>query len=198
MIENERNRRYLTKQEEAQLRGEIAHAYFIFGVDHKAIRQARHGIGIGRAGAHMAYWSGGLAAWRSGNIELAGSFFRTLADEEDVFGDLRAAAAFWAYRSEMRAGRPDEAIHYLQVASGKLHSFYGVIARHVLGQEFELSFDLPSYDDGFIEWLSARPGGQRLFALLQIGRQNDAERELRYLWEEMPTDMQGIGPSIRY
>ena len=190
VIENERNRRYLTKQEEAQLRGEIAHAYFIFGVDHKAIRQARHGIGIGRAGAHMAYWSGGLAAWRSGNIELAGSFFRTLADEEDVFGDLRAAAAFWAYRSEMRAGRPDEAIRYLQVASGKLHSFYGVIARHVLGQEFELSFELPSYDDGFIEWLSARPGGQRLFALLQIGRQNDAERELRYLWEEMPTDMQ--------
>ena len=190
VIENERNRRYLTKQEEAQLRGEIAHAYFIFGVDHKAIRQARHGIGIGRAGAHMAYWSGGLAAWRSGNIELAGSFFRTLADEEDVFGDLRAAAAFWAYRAEMRAGRPDEAIRYLQIASGKLHSFYGVMARHVLGQDFELSFELPSYDDGFIEWLSARPGGQRLFALLQIGRQNDAERELRYLWGEMPTDMQ--------
>ena len=29
VIENERNRRYLTKVEEGQLRGEIAHAYFI-------------------------------------------------------------------------------------------------------------------------------------------------------------------------
>ncbi|MGB1176149.1 MAG: lytic transglycosylase domain-containing protein, partial [Candidatus Puniceispirillaceae bacterium] len=51
VVDNERNRRYLTKQEEGQLRGEIAHAYFIFGVDDKAIRQARHGIGAARDGA---------------------------------------------------------------------------------------------------------------------------------------------------
>ena len=75
MIENNSNRRYLTKQEEAQLRGEIAHAYFIFGVDDKAIRQARHGIGVGREGAYMGYWAGGLAAWRSGRFDVAGSNF---------------------------------------------------------------------------------------------------------------------------
>ena len=190
VVENERNRRYLTTQEEAQLRGEIAHAYFIFGVDDKAIRQARHGIGVGRSDAHMAYWSGGLAAWRSGKIELAGSFFRTLADEESAFADLRAAAAFWAHRAEMRAGRPDEAVRYLDIAAQELHSFYGVMSRHVLGQELDISFDLPAYDDGFVDWLSARPGGTRLFALLQIGRLTDAERELRYLWGDMPTEMQ--------
>lgn len=189
VIENERNRRYLTKQEEAQLRGEIAHAYFIFGVDHKAIRQARHGIGVGRSDAHMAYWSGGLAAWRSGDITLAGSFFRTLADEESAFADLRAAAAFWAHRAEMQAGRPEEAVRYLEIAARELHSFYGVISRHVLGQELDISFDLPAYENGFVSWLSDRPGGVRLFALLQIGRVTDAERELRYLWGDMPPEM---------
>ena len=188
VIENKSNRRYLIKQEEAQLRGEIAHAYFIFGVDDKAIRQAYHGVG--RDGAHMAYWAGGLAAWRSGRFDLAGSFFRTLADEDDVFPDLRAAAAFWAHRLEMREGRPQEAVRYLEIAAQGVHSFYGVMARNILGQEFELSFDLPNYDDGFLDWLANRPGGKRLFALLQIGRLNDAERELRYLWNDMPPAMQ--------
>ena len=35
----------------------------------------------------MAYWSGGLAAWRSGDIATAGMFFRELADQDDVFPD---------------------------------------------------------------------------------------------------------------
>ena len=190
VIENERNRRYLTKGEEGQLRGEIAHAYFIFGIDDRAIRQARHGIGAARDEAFMAYWSGGLAAWRSGRIGFAGSFFRTLADNEETFGSLRSAAAFWAHRVEMREGRPDEAVRYLEIAARELHSFYGVMARQILGQDFNLQFDLPRYDDGFIGWLSDRPGGHRLFALLQIGRVNDAERELRYLWPDMPEAMQ--------
>ena len=189
VVNDKRNLRYLTKQEEAQLRGEIAHAYFIFGVDDKAIRQARYAIGAGRGGAHMAYWSGGLAAWRSGDISSAGMFFRELADQDDVFPDLRSAGAFWAHRVALREGRPAEATAYLQIAASQLHSFYGAVARQALGQSFDLSFKLPSYSGGFLEWLSARPGGQRLFALYQIGRYNDAERELRYLWADMPESM---------
>ncbi|MGB2240817.1 MAG: hypothetical protein ACPH3B_03275, partial [Candidatus Puniceispirillaceae bacterium] len=42
VLKNPDNKRYLTKAEEGQLRAEIAHAYFIFGVDAKAIREARH------------------------------------------------------------------------------------------------------------------------------------------------------------
>jgi len=90
----------------------------------------------------------------------------------------------------MHAGRPEQAVRYLEIASRELHSFYGVMARQILGQDFDLKFDLPRYDDGFLDWLSMRSGGQRLFALLQIGRVNDAERELRYLWPDMPETMQ--------
>lgn len=189
VIDDKGNQRYLTSAEESQLRGEIAHAYFIFGVDAKAIRQARYAMGANRDAAVMGSWAGGLAAWRSGDFEFAGALFRDLAENEKAFPALRSAGAFWAHRIEMRSGRPKEATRYLQIAARDLDSFYGVIARAALGQNYDIGFELPDYDSDFINWLSGRPGGQRLFALLQIGRYNDAERELRYLWAEMPGTM---------
>ena len=189
VVNDEGNRRYLTKTEEGQLRGEIAHAYFIFGLDQKAIREARFAIGAGREGAHMGYWAGGLAAWRSGQIELAGEFFRALADQEDLFADLRSAAAFWAQRVALRQGRPQEAARYLEISATVLDSFYGVISRQAAGQHIDISFDLPPTAPGFIDWLSSQPGGMRMFALIQIGRIDDAERELRYLWSDIPDNM---------
>ncbi len=189
VVNNKRNRRYLTKAEEGQLRGEIAHAYFIFGLDDKAIRQARAAIGVGRDEAAMGYWSAGLASWRSGQIDLSGQYFRTLAELPDAYANLRSAAGFWAYRVEMRQGRPASALKYLEIAAAELNSFYGVLARQVLGQTYPISFDQPPRDENLVRWLAERPGGQRIFALMQIGRFHDAERELRYLWKEMPDRM---------
>ena len=186
IVNDPQNKRYLTGAEEGQLRGEIAHAYFIFGVDSKAIRQARYAIGIGREYAQLAYWAGGLASWRSGQIDLAGQFFRTLANLAEANPGERSAAAYWAHRVEMRQGRPLESIRYLEVSAREIDSFYGVVSRHALGQQINISFDLPEIDAGFYSWLSARPGGKRIFALLQLGETHSAERELRYLWMEMP------------
>ena len=81
VLKNPDNKRYLTKAEEGQLRSEIAHAYFIFGVDAKAIREARHAIGIGKSDAWLGYWAGGLAAWRSGQHELAGHLYPRITDD---------------------------------------------------------------------------------------------------------------------
>jgi len=183
------NLRYLTKGEEAQLRGEIAHAYFIFGLDDKAITQGRYAIGAKYENAQMGYWASGLAAWRSGDIGQSGMFFRTLAELPEATPSLRSAAAFWAHRVEMREGRPASATRFLEIAASELNSFYGVVARQALGQTIPLSFELPPKDQQFIEWVAARDAGQRLFAFLQIGRINDAERELRYLWVDMSDDL---------
>ena len=186
IVNESKNKRYLTAAEEGQLRGEIAHAYFIFGVDSKAIRQARYAIGIGRVHAQLAYWAGGLAAWRSGQIDLAGQFFRTLADLSEASPGQRSAAAYWAHRIELRQGRPIEAVRYLELSAREIDSFYGVVSRYALGQKINMSFDLPNVHVEFINWLSKRPGGNRIFALLQLGETHAAERELRYLWMEMP------------
>ena len=122
VVDDPKNRRYLTKVEEAQLRGEIAHAYFIFGLDQKAIREARHAIGAGRDSAFMGYWAGGLAAWRSGQYDLAGQFFRSLAEQESVFDELRSAAAFWAQRVALRQAA-EEAARFLDLSASVQHGF---------------------------------------------------------------------------
>ena len=186
VLSSKANKRYLTKQEEAQLRGEVAHAYFIFGYDDKAIRQARYAIGVGRESATMAYWAAGLASWRSGHYDDAGLFFRALAGFDKVSPGLRSSAAFWAHRVDMRQGRFQNATKYLEIAARELDSFYGVIARKALGQSMDITFDLPPEHSGFMAWLTSQKGGQRVLALLQIGRSHDAARELRYLWMDMP------------
>ncbi|MDC1381996.1 lytic transglycosylase domain-containing protein [Candidatus Puniceispirillum sp.] len=192
IVNESKNKRYLTAAEEGQLRGEIAHAYFIFGVDSKAIRQARYAIGIGGVHAQLAYWAGGLAAWRSGQINLAGQFFRTLADLAEASPGQRSAAAYWAHRIELRQGRPIESVRYLELSAREIDSFYGVVSRYALGQKIDISFDLPNVHVEFFDWLSKMPGGNRIFALLQLGETHAAERELRYLWMEMP-DQYRIG-----
>ncbi len=186
IVNNSKNKRYLTAAEEGQLRGEIAHAYFIFGVDSKAIRQGRYAIGVGRQHAELAHWAAGLAAWRSGQIDLAGQFFRTLADLPKASPGQRSAAAYWAHRVELRQGRPVDSVRYLKLSASEIDSFYGVISRYALGQKINISFDLPDIHAGFVDWLAERPGGNRIFALLQLGETHAAERELRYLWMEMP------------
>ena len=190
IVNDPKNKRYLTAAEEGQLRGEIAHAYFIFGVDSKAIRQARYAIAIGRVHAQLAYWAGGLAAWRSGQIDLAGQFFRTLADLPEASPGQRSASAYWAHRVELRQERPVESVRYLELSAREIDSFYGVVSRYALGQQINISFDLPKIHDAFFAWLVKRPGGKRMFALLQIGETHSAERELRYLWMEMPEEYQ--------
>ena len=65
VVNDKRNLRYLTKQEEGQLRGEIAHAYFIFGVDDKAIGQPATALVPDGKSAYglLVGWAGGMAEW---------------------------------------------------------------------------------------------------------------------------------------
>ena len=178
--------KYLTKVEEGQLRGEIAHAYFIFGLDQKAIRTARHAIGAARDKAWMGYWAGGLGAWRSGQYELAKSFFTTLAEIEDAPDILRAGAAYWSYRSFMKEGNAPVALSYLDIALNYPTSFYGVMAMQITGQTNHLDFSLPEAQDDLLGWLLRTRGGKRALAMLQVGNQYEASREIRYLYDDMP------------
>ncbi len=186
ILDKPSNLRYLTASEEGHLIGEIYHAYFIFGVDDKAVLAARQAIAKSGPSAFMGYWAGGLALWRSGRIELAGSFFRELAENENAPDVLRAGAGYWAYRTLMYQGQPQRAMEYLDISADYPETFYGVMAIEASGQMVKLSFDLPEISPDFMEWLKKQKGGQRSLALLQIGDWTQAARELRYLFEEMP------------
>ena len=134
---------YLTKSEEAHLRGEISHAYFIFGYDDKAIVTARTAISKSPKTAYSAYWSGGLAAWRSKRYELSAIFFKTLADLNTAPEVLKSGAAFWAQRALLILNKPKEALEYLEISTENINNFYGIIGLESKGQDIKIDFSLP-------------------------------------------------------
>ena len=182
---NKSNLKYLTKYEEAVLRADIAHGYFIYGKDQKAITQSRQAIGLVGIKVPQAYWTAGISAWRSGDVSLALSFFHVLAERDDAPVSLVASAAFWASRGELTYGMADESFRYLEIAARHQDTFYGTLAAEALGQNITLDFDLPQVSDQFMDWLKNQKGGMRAFALLQVGETYHASREFRYLWDEM-------------
>ncbi len=186
LLNSKNNTNYLTKSEEAHLRGEIAHAYFVFGYDDKAIRTARTAIAKSPKTAWTAYWAAGLAAWRSKKYELSLTFFKILADSKNSPDVLKSGGAFWTQRALMRLGRPKEAINYLDISTQNLENFYAIVSLESKGQEFDIDFTLPTISENFIKWMESKSGGHRSMALLQVGNWTEAEREIRYLYEECP------------
>lgn len=188
VIDAAANRKYLTRGEEAQLHAEIAHGYFIYGKDHMAMASARQAIGLAGLKVARAYWTAGIAAWRSGDLQQAADFFDLLARHDDAAPALQTAAAFWASRAAMRRAEPVLALEYLDIAARHPDSFYGSLAAAALGQEMPVDFTLPPLKQSFISWLEAQPAGNRAFGLLQIGEVYHASRELRTLWDDMSDD----------
>lgn len=179
------NLRYLTKYEEAVLRADIAHGYFIYGKDKDAITQAERSLKIAGAEVPQAYWTAGIAAWRRGDIDHALKHFKVLAKTEGAPSSLVSGGAFWASRGELRQGRAASSFEFLEIAARNQGTFYGTLASEALGQDISLDFALPEVSPQFIKWLMTKRGGMRMFALLQVGETYHASRELRYLWEEM-------------
>lgn len=188
---NKDNLRYLTKYEEAVLRGDIAHGYFIYGKDQNAISQAKQAIAIAGSNVPQAYWTAGIAAWRSGDVPLALTFFHVLAVQDKAPSALTSAAAYWASRGELRLNNVDASFRFLDIASRYQDTFYGTLAAEALGQDITLDFTLPTVTPSFLNWLNNAPGGRRMFGLLQVGETYHASREMRYLWESM-TDEQHL------
>ena len=190
ILANVSNRRYLTKMEEAVLRVDIAHGYFIYGKNADAIKQAERALdlvvasGTSADALPRAYWVAGIAAWRAGDMTLASEYMHRLADADPDDHGLASAGAFWASRADLRSGKANQSINYLAQAARYQDTFYGMLAAEALGQDITLDFSLPRLDARYIDWLNARPGGRRAFALLQVGETYHASREFRYLWEE--------------
>ena len=185
ILADKNNLRYLTKREEAVLRVDIAHGYFIYGKDSEAIKQAEYALELAGDDVPRAYWVAGIASWRQGKMQQASDYMHKLADlniEHDHA--LASAGAFWASRADLRDGNANQSMFYLERAARFQDTFYGMLAAEALGQDITLDFSLPNIDQNYINWLNGLPGGRRAFALLQVGETYHASRELRYLWDE--------------
>ena len=176
----------------ALLRGEAAQILFALNRDREAWDIAAPGAeACLRAGAAPCvtvalpgHWAG-LAAWRQGRITDARDMFRLAWDADIATPAQRAAAAFWAARTQLRLG--EEAGHrlWLARAAAQPRTLHGLLARRMLGLPLD-GDALPreTLGEADIEAVAAHPAGLRAFALLQIGQRDRAEAEMRLLWPQ--------------
>jgi len=169
-------------------RARVADAYFRLGDDNKALELTSAITERSSAYLPYAHWTAGLAAWRLGKYGEAANHFESLAQADSVSGWNRASGAYWAARARLVNREPDQVNRWLDAAAQNARSFYGMLARRALG----LDTDFTPADDSdsnarmelearFDHLLEAAPGARDV-ALVQIGKNQLAESELRPLY----------------
>ena len=187
----------LTPSYAAQLRGEAAQILFTLNRDAEAFDLAAGGMadthapGVHQAArAAMAGYMAGLAAWRMERFTDARSMFAAAWRSSVTTPSLKAAAAYWTARAELRAGptqgMAQRASVWLWRAAEQRRTFYGLLARRTLGLGVGFARVGPgereTLGEADVDALAATPHGVRAFALLQVDQPERAAAELRMLW----------------
>jgi soluble lytic murein transglycosylase len=126
-------------------------------------------------------WAAGLSAWRLGDYEAAAVYFQALAESERVSPWSIAAGAFWTGRSHLFARRPDQVSHWFGIAADHPDTFYGLLARRILGLSMPFRWELDEADRAALRTVNGAPEGKRALALIAGGEYDRAEQELRAL-----------------
>ena len=179
LLSSKKTKQKLSSQELAQLRAELAHAYFIFKKDAKSIRQARISISLSGYQNALAFWSGGLASWRLGNLKLSKWFFNNLSDLQDGPESVLSAGSFWSAKVAYHMGEYKNVNKYLYRAIKHDRTFYSTLSKASLGYQDNYDFKLENISKQFILKLKSLKTGRRVLALIQISEYHKASREFR-------------------
>lgn len=171
--------RLLSRQEQDFLSTDLATAYFIDGQDEAALELAATIIRRSPDLQPETHWTAGLAAWRLGRPADSAKFFEAVANHPCSSSWMISAGAFWAARAHLVARRPAVVNQWLEMAARHPRTFYGLLARHILGIPMPFNWNTPTPAADEIARIAAEPAGKRAFALIQAGEINQAERELR-------------------
>lgn len=169
----------LNSRQQDELRAIIAAGYLRAGLQREALalNAATRSPGF----AASAHWQAGLTAWRAARYDEAGWHFQQVLRFSGQSSWTISAAAFWAARAGLRNRRPQLFNYWLGVAAQHPRTFYGLLARRMLGLDSAVDFDSASFTALDAQMISGTQGGRRALALLQVGEPNAAEDELRAL-----------------
>ncbi len=181
LINTKELKRLFSTAEYDQAKARLGQGYFLAGRDGWALMWA--GQAAARSGLVLpeAHWTAGLAAWRLKKFETAAGHFAAIAGNGKASSWLVSAGAFWAARSYLVSRQPEKVNPFLKAAAGHPRTFYGLLATRMLGRDMSFRWAVPPLAEGTINDLSAKPRGRRAMALLQVGENRRAERELRKL-----------------
>jgi soluble lytic murein transglycosylase len=170
----------------AQLRAEVAQVAFTRNDDTDALRIAQSALRdiAPENQPGLAFYAGGLAAWRLDRIELARTLFEDGAKAPGTSARLRAASAFWASRASRSMHDGAGTVKWLRVAAAEQRTFHGLLARRILRMDTGILPSGEMLSQADVDAVAETPKGRRAFALLQIGQSARADGELRGLWAE--------------
>jgi soluble lytic murein transglycosylase-like protein len=181
LLDSDEAKRLFSTAEYDQARAQLGQGYFTAGRDDWALEWA--GAAAARSGRYLpeANWTAGLAAWRLKKYDVAAGHFEAVAQGKSVSPWLVSAGAFWAARARLVHGDPEKVNALFAIAAQHPRTFYGLLARHIRGEPVNFRWAMPPLADTTVRDLSAKPAGLRAMALLQVGENRRAERELRNL-----------------
>ncbi len=142
-----------------------------------------------RDSEHYDDWKAAIAYYRAGNYAQAAEIFDQLLAEREKLPTWKiSAAGFWSWRTHKQLGNDGKALESLQIAARAPRSFYGMLAYKQLGRKLDvINPDLP-FDNGKMQLLLPYPAIARATALMQSGRNDLAEYELRALAVTLPAE----------
>lgn len=182
IVESEEAKRLLTRLDHDRMRAALGYAYFIDGMDDRALEWAKRAVDGSGDRAPTGYWAAGLAEWRAGHVDKAAAWFEKLARSENASPWLRAGGGYWAARAYLRQRKPDAAYPMLQAAAEEGRTFYGLLARRALGLPLPFQWRGGGLSQAEAAALGAHDGGRRAMALAQVGERERCEAELRRLY----------------
>ncbi len=133
-----------------------------------------------RSGAAIpeSSWIAGLALWQQEDFAKAAQYFEKAGDSKYSSGWLSSAGYYWASRSYKRTNNNKKYSGSLKNAAKHSRTFYGLMAAHALGRDFNFNWDIAEYQDSHEELILSKEAGQRAYGLVAAGQYDLAASEL--------------------
>lgn len=159
----------------------IAKGYFLANKNDLAIQYASEALVNSSMQVPYAAWTAGLASWRLEEYQQAADFFSlfSISLKDDTWH--QTSGSFWAARSYAKLGQYDNINFWLKRASQNPNSFYGMLALEILGVEKKIEWETKKTLNTSNSKLLNLPSGRRLQTLIQVGLNDELEKEIVHI-----------------
>lgn len=191
-IDRKLKQRIITLRQYDRMRSWVAASLYYQGYIDRAQKIATEVANRNGDTAVMGYWIAGLIAFREDDLATAHSFFTKMAAVPYQEDSLRSAAGFWAARTALAAGQHADVAPNLEIAALLPFTFYGQLSLALLGQDYDYNWQVPSLSaQQFTGLLESQPRVKRAVALAEVGRNIDADVEMRWANGSIEDDQDG-------